>query len=800
MNLDLAEPQRIMRDYLATHDVAFCCVGMGIGKTATTAVGILDRLADLQTSAALIVAPLRVATYTWPCEIAKWEQTRGIKVADIRTKEGKQAFLDGSANAYLINYESLHVVSDLLKKREGVLPYGIEVWDECFSGDTEVMTPAGPKHICDIREGEVVMSAVGEDTVLQTHAKEVTCVVCVSVDGRKTFCTYDHLFFTSKGWKKAGDLKTGDSLTSYQSVRTLWRKLRTKRPLERLEDEVLLKELFFEGAGSGEKESAECLRVLRGKFLAKMCGTPFEILREEVLGEMEGRNTRSCEGVAGGTPKSSRKTQSLLEQRYQGGFGKESKTTRTKQDARPSGGCEGVKSSPRERSQTSGKRRQRAQYTSPTTVSSRVGFRSKRIASVGTRSLYSRRVLRRKIHQLQNRCRGPVSHAGSRGRWVIPQLTKSAAARRKKRRDTCDVRVEGVEVVQQNDPRLDKFRDSEGRVVFYDLSVEKHPSYFANGSLVHNCTRAKSHSAKRINAFRRLPRASVRWGLTGTPTPNSLMDLFAQVRLLDDGQRLGKAFTRFRDTYFQPTDYMQYNWVPRPGAEEEIHAKIEDITLVLRSQDWLDIPDVQVVDVDVPLPADVMKRYKEFKKELLIEVDGKTLTAANAAVLILKLQQFTSGVIYDEERNHTTIHTAKIDALRKIKARPLLVAVQFRHEQDRIREAFPEAQFVEDHGSELFDRWNKGKVPMLVSHPASIGHGLNLQDGGCNLVWFSPTYNREHYEQMICRLARRGQTAETVVHRLICPGTVDEIVVEALRDKNEGENRLLEALKALKKQ
>ena len=444
MNLDLAEPQRIMRDYLATHDVAFCCVGMGIGKTATTAVGILDRLADLQTSAALIVAPLRVATYTWPCEIAKWEQTRGIKVADIRTKEGKQAFLDGSANAYLINYESLHVVSDLLKKREGVLPYGIEVWDEL--------------------------------------------------------------------------------------------------------------------------------------------------------------------------------------------------------------------------------------------------------------------------------------------------------------------------------------------------------------------TKAKSHSAKRINAFRRLPRASVRWGLTGTPTPNSLMDLFAQVRLLDDGKRLGKAFTRFRDTYFQPTDYMQYNWVPRPGAEEEIHAKIEDITLVLRSQDWLDIPDVQVVDVDVPLPADVMKRYKEFKKELLIEVDGKTLTAANAAVLILKLQQFTSGVIYDEERNHTTIHTAKIDALRKIKARPLLVAVQFRHEQDRIREAFPEAQFVEDHGSELFDRWNKGKVPMLVSHPASIGHGLNLQDGGCNLVWFSPTYNREHYEQMICRLARRGQTAETVVHRLICPGTVDEIVVEALRDKNEGENRLLEALKALKKQ
>lgn len=311
-------------------------------------------------------------------------------------------------------------------------------------------------------------------------------------------------------------------------------------------------------------------------------------------------------------------------------------------------------------------------------------------------------------------------------------------------------------------------------------------------------TMAKSHSSKRINRFRKeTRRAPRRWGLTGTPTPNSLLDLFAQIRLLDNGERLGRAITRFRSAFFEP-DFMGYTYTIRPGAADIIHSKIADIALALRSEDWLDIPDVHIEDVAVPL-GDHQKAYDELKKELILEIDDEVVTAANAAVLVSKLLQFTSGVLYGEDGATASVHDAKLKALRKLVTDdPLLVMVAYRHEMDRIREEFPEAQFVEDHGPELFERWNRGEVPMLVAHPRSVGHGLNLQAGGNRMVWFTLTYSRECYEQGIARLARRGQLAETTVYRLICPGTIDEVVVEVLRDKKQGENRLLDALKMLK--
>lgn len=448
MRFSPSEPQRLLAEHMLAHPVTAGFVGMGIGKTATTLYALNELLHDLAVRAALVVAPLRVVNLTWPNEVEKWEQFRWMRVANMRTEEGKQAFLAGTAQLYLINYESLHVVGELLKKRKGKLPYDVEVWDET--------------------------------------------------------------------------------------------------------------------------------------------------------------------------------------------------------------------------------------------------------------------------------------------------------------------------------------------------------------------TKAKSHSSKRINAFRKLPRAPRRWGLTGTPAPNSLMDLFAQIRLLDDGAALGTSFTRFQQHYFD-SDYMGWKWTPKGFAKDAINKAIAHLTVTLSSEDWLDIPDVHVEDVEVVLPDPAS--YRQFERDLLIEIEGQTVTAANAAVLLGKLQQFTSGALYMEDKSIVHLHDAKLDALAAIVKKtdgPVLVAVNFQSEQDRLRARFPKAKFFADaktatEQQALLAAWNAGKVPMLVAHPASVGHGLNLQHGGNTLVWMTLTFSRENYEQMIARLARRGQENVTTVYRLVCPGTVDDVVVEDLREKKETERSLLDSLKLLEK-
>ncbi len=448
MTFSPSEPQRILADHFLRHPATAGFVGMGIGKTATSLYALNELLHDLAVRAALVVAPLRVVNLTWPNEVEKWEQFRWMRVANLRTEEGKQAFMAGTAQLYLINYESLHVVGELLKKRKGALPYDVEVWDET--------------------------------------------------------------------------------------------------------------------------------------------------------------------------------------------------------------------------------------------------------------------------------------------------------------------------------------------------------------------TKAKSHSSKRVNAFRKLPRAPRRWGLTGTPAPNSLLDLFAQIRLLDDGAALGTAFTRFQQLYFD-SDWMGWKWTPKPWAKDAINKAIAHLTVTLSSEDWLDIPDVHIEDVEVSLPDPAS--YRQFERDLLIEIEGQTVTAANAAVLLGKLQQFTSGALYMEDKSTAHLHDAKLDALEKIVKKtdgPVLVAVNFQSEQDRLRARFPKAKFFADaktaaEQQALLAAWNAGKVPILVAHPASVGHGLNLQHGGNTLVWMTLTFSREQVEQMIARLARRGQENVTVVHRLIVPGTVDDVVVEALREKKETERSLLDSLKLLEK-
>ncbi len=316
---------------------------------------------------------------------------------------------------------------------------------------------------------------------------------------------------------------------------------------------------------------------------------------------------------------------------------------------------------------------------------------------------------------------------------------------------------------------------------------------------------AKNPNSKRINHFRRYASKyfDVRGALTGTPLPNTHEDLYAQVRLIDRGKRFGSSFYRFRQEYFEPeNNFSQYpKYVLRDGAKELIEGVISDITLTLRSEDYLKIPPTTFNDVEVKLNAESKKIYKKVEKEFLhLLTSGDKIKAINSAVLANKLLQITGGSIYtvdefDEKTDESeVIHTCKVDALKKLHAErhhaPMLVAANFRHEIEQIVNECGAVEFSED----ILDDWDAGNLPMMVAHPKSIGHGLNLQHGGSDIAWFSLPWSREIYDQFNARLARTGQKKETFVFRLVCPDTIDDAVAESLRHKGDNQSGFMGAL------
>lgn len=319
---------------------------------------------------------------------------------------------------------------------------------------------------------------------------------------------------------------------------------------------------------------------------------------------------------------------------------------------------------------------------------------------------------------------------------------------------------------------------------------------FCDAVVFDELTRAKNHQSKRIRHLAKLLGSHRRIGLTGTPRPNSLLELFAQIRLLDDGVRLGRSFDNFKRTWFAPTDYMEYNWVPRQGSEEAIYRKIEDLQLTLRASDYSDVPDTVVEDHEVPLPPEAQDAYKELEKQLLLRVKEGDVVAANAAVLVNKLLQITGGTAYTDDRQVTYLHDAKIDALKRLLKRTdenVIVACNYIHERERICREVGATNASEFQG-DIEEAWNNGKIRVLVADPRSLGHGLNLQRGGRTIVWFSPTWSRELYDQFNARVARKGQGETPIVHRLLCPGTIDDVVAETLRQRGDSQSEMLAIL------
>lgn len=312
----------------------------------------------------------------------------------------------------------------------------------------------------------------------------------------------------------------------------------------------------------------------------------------------------------------------------------------------------------------------------------------------------------------------------------------------------------------------------------------------------------KNHQSKRFRVFMKArPKLKRIVGLTGTPAGNGLMDLFAEFKLLDMGERLGRLIGQYRNTYFQPdkrNGMVIYSYKPLPDAEQRIYDKISDITISMKAADHLKMPELISSEYTVQLSDKEREKYDRLKKDLVLSEDNEEVTAANAASLSNKLSQMANGAVYSDDESIIEIHDRKLDALEDIiesmNGRSLLVAYWFKHDLERIRKRF---EICEIKSSRDISEWNSGKIPVALIHPASAGHGLNLQSGGSTLVWFGLTWSLELYQQTNARLWRQGQTADTVViQHIIVKGTIDEQIMKALKTKDTTQAALITAVKA----
>lgn len=310
----------------------------------------------------------------------------------------------------------------------------------------------------------------------------------------------------------------------------------------------------------------------------------------------------------------------------------------------------------------------------------------------------------------------------------------------------------------------------------------------------------KAYGSKRFRALRKIrPGVKRIVGLTGTPAANSLIDLWAEIGILDMGQRLGRYITRFRNTYFEPDKRNQqviFSYKPKPGAEEAIYYLISDITISMKNTDYIKLPELVMNEVPVNLSEEEKGYYRSMKEEMVLALKDREIDAANAAALSSKLLQMANGAVYDGNGGVVRIHDRKLDALEEIieaaNGRPVLIAYWFKHDLERIQGRFSVIHLVT---ADSMKRWNEGEIPVAVIHPASAGHGLNLQTGGSTLVWFGLTWSLELYQQTNARLWRQGQKYTVVIHHVITEGTIDEQVMKALGRKDAAQSALIEAVR-----
>ena len=311
----------------------------------------------------------------------------------------------------------------------------------------------------------------------------------------------------------------------------------------------------------------------------------------------------------------------------------------------------------------------------------------------------------------------------------------------------------------------------------------------------------KAYSSKRFKALRRVrPKVKRIVGLTGTPSGNGLMDLWAEIGILDMGQRLGRFITHYRNKFFTPEKRNQlvvFSYKPLPGAEDEIYRRISDITISMKNTDYLNMPECVVNEISVRLSDKEKKVYDTMKRDLAFSLEGQEIDAGSAASLSNKLLQMANGAVYADDGSVAKIHDRKLDALEDVieaaNGKPVLIAYWYKHDLERILQRFPAEKL---DSSDSIKRWNDGEIQLAVIHPASAGHGLNLQAGGSTLVWFGLTWSLELYQQTNARLWRQGQKDTVVIHHIITKGTIDEQVMKVLWLKDKTQTAVIDAVKA----
>lgn len=325
-------------------------------------------------------------------------------------------------------------------------------------------------------------------------------------------------------------------------------------------------------------------------------------------------------------------------------------------------------------------------------------------------------------------------------------------------------------------------------------------------------TRMKHTNTRRFKLIKPLlVKFNFRWGLTGTPAPNGLMDLFGQVFVLDGGQRLGQFITRFRYKYFHKKPFDQWTWYPNTGADKEMTRALSNLAHYVDETDWNDMPQLVTRDLRIVLPPDIMKGYKKLERDFILQLKKGVVTASNAAVLTSKLRQYASGSVYDEGRQVLHIHDEKIERLEslieELAGDPLIVAVGFLHEVEAIRAALGRKVYGDKEmpylgggvsaarTNEIIQHWNLGWLPVMLVHPTSVAHGLNLQAGGRAMCWYTQTFNLEEYLQLIRRIYRQGQGRRVFNYRIVADRTMDDYLSMVLEDKDTNQKSLLTGLK-----
>lgn len=747
--------------FLVEHPRANLFASPGLGKTCST-LSALEAACLLRDSyPILVVAPHRVANSVWTRETSKWVHLNHLRVSKVLgTAAERIAALRAKADIYTINYENLGWLEEQLG---GKMPFKTVVADECFPSGTQVSTPCGSADIAAIKIGDEVATPAGVHRVSYVFKSTKHHLVRLRFsNGQETIVTANHPYFTDAGWLPAASLE-GRQVAGPTAMRALLKSFLEERgyssaPSDAAAEHVLLQELYVKAQlGNQARDASHSSGEHAASQQARVEQRP---------------------GVAGGSSRPhERGQQSSWQQTAVSGRQWPDSAVREEGQRMPAGELAmGLDC-------TDGAERARLSVT------------------------------------LQTGLRESSREALSGGGRVFAPDDSRQAARRQEDGAAGVLRVESVENIECGS----------GTAVF-NLEIEGCPMFFADGVLVHNCTRLKNHrcsvqiSKLGKRSFRRagaknasaLARMSFHYenhfGLTGTPTPNGLKDLWGQQFFVDHGEQLGRSYTAFTNRWFRirPGSSREAAvFEPLAHAEGEITERLKATTLSLDAYDWFDVERPREVDIEIELTDRLMRDYRTLHNDAVLQLsEDTTVTAVNAAVITAKCLQFATGILHDSESVAHPIHDLKLDALESLVeslcGAPLLVAYHWQASRDAILRRFKGKAEVLPKGAkqeEVERRWNKGEIPMLLVHPQSCAHGIDLQHGGHNLCIFSPQWDLELYQQVIERIgpvrqAQAGYDRLVNVYRLITKGTFDEVVIKRMDTKCTVQQAVMQAVRA----